>query len=352
MACNAPYSCSALYTDESYDSCSVDELSFDTWKSADDSSNRSELGINPTFSDDVSMLTFTSDSITPAPTPDYTVPDCHKPGEIPFSPEAFREITEVHQWQPNPDVEVRWITEEGTDAETASCATLIPDIEKEDMDVTHNLRCVKLLVLALLAGLVMAAVVFSIHFTKDNTQGHYPVAVGLQNLDEAFIANTTSSSRHNNAAINPPMVKDWKVEVTRLARGKVLNALSNCTNTVALLDNSTDQGKAYEMLWTQVRDTARLLEDGMGVQFDPIYTNPKLLEAYSLLMLYITTSGPDWTISTNWGYSKDPCTWYGARCIDNSGVERLTLGRFTIEKYARKTCMRADILTILYLLYE
>merc|ERR1712232_1399351 len=90
-------------------------------------------------------------------------------------------------------------------------------------------------------------------------------------------------------------------------------------NSSALLDTSTPEGKAFNVLVEEAKTkkNASMLRT----------TNSVDLQRYSLLVLYFAADGGSWTNFAGWSTQSDACeAWYGITC-QNSLVTAIDLDR-------------------------
>lgn len=89
--------------------------------------------------------------------------------------------------------------------------------------------------------------------------------------------------------------------------------LGEITDLAILLNTSTPQGQAYELM---VVDPS----------IDPC-NSPTLEQRYSLTTLYYATQGGRWINSTGWLVDFNECEWFQVSCDENNQVVSLELGK-------------------------
>ena len=125
---------------------------------------------------------------------------------------------------------------------------------------------------------------------------------------------TTSSIISGDTEVGKP--PNYTAGMTRREED-VFNILKDITHPDILADKSTVQNAAF--LFVANDDELQV----PTVDPDLVY---RLHQRYILGGLYISTSGGNWTDSTNWMSATSECNWYGVICTDTLHVQQILLG--------------------------
>ena len=85
-------------------------------------------------------------------------------------------------------------------------------------------------------------------------------------------------------------------------------------NLTALNNENSPQYKAFQFI-----------VDSQGIE--PSYET--LLQRYILAILYYSTDGPNWKISTKWLSYSHECDWLGIICNENGNIHAIDLRKYT-----------------------
>lgn len=110
------------------------------------------------------------------------------------------------------------------------------------------------------------------------------------------------------------------VRGTKKSQGEILQLLLPYTPEEILLDESTPQGQALQLLVSEVEESGG----------EPI--PHRILQRYGLMVLYTSTNSSGWTTDDGWKtFTEDECEWFGIGACDlledgNNAVTNIELG--------------------------